>query len=82
MKQLREIQCNQECRNTATEVLSKSFHKKREDPVTGKSVTWITTSKEKAGTLSSIVAVKSTTSEIKFGKVDHFSVDTVDDINL
>ena len=36
----------------------KSFHRKADDLVTGKCLTWVTTGKERPGTLSSIVAVK------------------------
>ena len=35
-----------------------SFHRKADDPVTGKCLTWVMTGKERLGTLSSIVAVK------------------------
>lgn len=51
----------------------KYFRKTRIDSVTGKSFTLIAEGKEKAGTLSCIIALKSTTDNMKFGKVLYFS---------
>ncbi|XP_044180783.1 uncharacterized protein LOC114963164 isoform X3 [Acropora millepora] len=49
----------------------KSFHRRKDDPITGKCITWVSTGKEKSGTLSSIVGVK-TSSRVEFGKVLYF----------
>ena len=49
----------------------KSFHRRKDDPITGKCITWVSTGKEKSGTLSSIFGVK-TSSHVEFGKVLYF----------
>ena len=51
----------------------KYFCKTRIDSVTGKSFTLIAEGKEKAGTLSCIIALKNSTCNAKFGKVLYFS---------
>lgn len=48
------------------------------DPITGKTLTWVTTGKENTGTLTSIVAVQNV-SDVKFGKVLKFTCQKVDD---
>ena len=55
----------------AVPMVTKSFHRRKDDPITGKCITWVSTGKEKSGTLSSVVAVK-TSSHVKFGKVLYF----------
>ena len=49
-----------------------------DDPVTGQTLTWVTTGKEKAGTLSLIVALQNV-SEVKFAKVLKFISQSVED---
>lgn len=51
----------------------KYFRKTRIDSVTGKSFTLIAEGKEKAETLSCIIALKNSTDNDKFGKVLYFS---------
>lgn len=55
-----------------------SCHRRMDDPITGKTLTWVTTGKENTGTLSSIVAVQSV-SDVKFGKVLKFTCQKVED---
>lgn len=43
----------------------KSFHRRKDDPITGKCITWVSTGKEKSGTLSSIVGVKTLVSNLE-----------------
>ena len=49
-----------------------SYHRRMDDPVTGRTLTWRTTGKENKGTLQSIVAVQNV-SDVKFGKVLKFT---------
>lgn len=56
---------------TTNPVVTKSFHRKKNDPVTGKQITWVSTGKEKSGTLSSIVAVKQSL-RVEYGKILYF----------
>ena len=37
----------------AVPTVTKSFHRRKDDPITGKCITWVSTGKEKSGTLSS-----------------------------
>lgn len=53
------------------------FHRNIDDPVTGKKISWVTTGKERTGTLSSIVAVKSV-SDVKFGMVVKFTCQNIE----
>lgn len=55
-----------------------SCHRRMNDPITGKTLTWVTTGKENTGTLTSIVAVQNV-SDVKFGKVLKFTCQKVDD---
>ena len=63
--------CNKKAETEPKPQFWKSFHRIKDDPVTSKSLSWVTTGKEKKGTLSSIVAVNNTNG-IQFGKVLHF----------
>lgn len=47
------------------------------DPITGKTLTWVTTGKENTGTLTAIVAVQNVC-DVKFGKVLKFTCQKVD----
>ncbi|CAH3163531.1 unnamed protein product, partial [Porites lobata] len=55
-----------------------SCHRRMNDPITGKTLTWVTTGKENTGTLTSIVAVQNV-HDVKFGKVLKFTCQKVDD---
>ena len=55
-----------------------SCHRRMDDPITGKTLTWVTTGKENKGTLSSIVAVQNV-SDVKFGKVLKFTCQKMED---
>ena len=55
-----------------------SCHRRMDDPITGKILTWVTTGKENKGTLSSIVAVQNI-SDVKFGKVLKFTCQKMED---
>ena len=55
-----------------------SCHRRMNDPITGKTLTWVTTGKENTGTLTSIVAVQNV-SDVKFGKVLKFTCQKVDE---
>ena len=55
----------------AVPTVNKFFHRRKDDLLTGKCVTWVSTSKEKSGTLPSIVVVKMS-SHVNFGKVLYF----------
>lgn len=55
-----------------------SCHRRMNDPITGKTLTWVTTGKENTGTLTSIVAVQNV-SDVKFGKLLKFTCQKVDD---
>ena len=55
-----------------------SCHRRMDDLITGKTLTWVTTGKENKGTLSSIVAVQRV-SDVKFGKVLKFTCQRMED---
>ena len=55
-----------------------SCHRRMEDPITGKTLTWVTTGKENKGTLSSIVAVQND-SDVKIGNVLKFTCQKMED---
>ena len=69
--------CNKRAETEPKPQFQKSFHRIKDDPATGKSLTWVTTGKEKTGTLSSIVAVNNTNG-MQFGKVVPFSCHKVE----
>ena len=55
-----------------------SCHRRMHDPITGKTLTWVTTGKENKGMLSSIVAVENV-SYAKFGKILKFTCQKMED---
>jgi len=59
------------------EEFQESCHRRMNDPITGKTLTWVTTGKENTGTLTAIVAVQNV-SDVKFGKVLKLTCQKVD----
>ena len=55
-----------------------SCHRRMHDPITGKTITWVTTGKEHKGTLSLIAAVENVL-YVKFGKVLKFTCQKMED---
>ena len=47
--------CNKKAETEPKPQFQKSFHRIKDDPVTGKSLTWVTTGKEKTRTLSPLL---------------------------